>query len=280
MNKNDSYTVILNSINCITGSTTYNKIFLFDWNQLPNQEYLVYTYFYCIDTSFSSGGYPFLLITTDAFNSLSYENYTKNSNIIGYAYNLHNTSLTNTSYINFSGSEMNMPVYITSIPLSNTFNITITDPTKNTPLVAKNKIGEFMIVMNFVPLKSKVLKLVYKRDIPKMITLKNNKMTYTVVLNTINAVNNSSNKVVDFYVDWSILPDIPYNVYWSFVAGFGGGWLGSYATYPFLNIDCFDLNTYETQYITNTNNNILRKSTRLGALWIPANNNNLILEPI
>lgn len=277
MNKNESYTVLLNSFNSYTGGPTNNGIirnFYFEWDVLPEQPYMVYTYFNSNGYVYNPGTSSVLPIITDLFDNVSsYSNNANCARLIAYICPNHNGPLSYAYWTSSTGTEYNLPLYIGSRPKKNNFTITIIQFDGNyfTDLASANDLGRYTITFKFVPITSHIM---LKRDIPKQVILKNKKQSFTVVLNTQNAISNISNKEVDFYFDWSVMPDVPYHVFMSFVNTGAAGYISTYGTFPNLSIDCFDFNTYEPQL----NKVSAITKNRLGYVETYSTGNNIIFS--
>ncbi len=284
---NQTYNIVLNQYNTninLPFQLTFN--FLFDWSYLPDQDYLVYCYFNSFRYIYKNGTlqYPYVLISTNAFQGLTYTNSqlinNQNSNIIGCVVPNLNGGLGYSYWNAPTGLNQNLVTYINGRPRNNNFFIKfLNGDLTGTYSTQEYDLGTFNITLKFIPTNN-IFNIINKTNLSRQITFENmikrnskRKQSYNLILNLSNAYNNgSSGKDVDFLFDWSVMNNGAYIVYSTIITNWSPGWVGSsYQSFPVFNIDCFYGESYVNQQLI-----IQRSSTRLAIMYpkVQANNEN------
>lgn len=285
-----TYNIVLNRQLATTQSNPLQYIFYFnfDWNILPNQDYIVYTYLATNSYIYKTGTdqYSYILVATNAFQGETYTNTNtliqdKNISVLGINYptTVIGGGISYSYWASGVDLKNSIPTYINGIPKDNNFFIRfLNGDLTNTYTNQEYDLSQFVLTLKFVPASIK-RDIISKTLLSRQITFENlinrkriNRKSYNIILNSANSYSNTSNKTCKFYFDWSVMPDCPYEVYTTSISGFSGGWLGtSYGSFPVFTIDCFTMNNFEV----NPTSIQARTTTRLASFVAERNGNNV-----
>lgn len=191
------YSLFFRSLNELTGDN-FNGTWFYDWNQLPENEYLLFTSFTSRSVNFSTA-LPMPMIYCSAINAKT--STSQNATVQNYPMEYIGSPINNmyeTANVQFNIHENSLPVYLPSRPSNNNFNIRF---------VASNSDAEFAITaqqfywvlqLNFVPYKQPTYMLnttVFQNE--------SDPRPFSVILNSVNGTVLDTNSYIQFEYNWA-----------------------------------------------------------------------------
>ena len=195
INNNNTYSLFFRSGNELSGDN-FNGTWFYDWNLIPDTEYLLYMSFTSRSVDFSTA-LPMPMIFCSAINSRT--STTENATIHNYPSEYIGSPINNmyeTSSVQFNIHENSLAIYLPSRPTTNNFNIRFVASNSNDEFAITSQQFFWVLQMNFVPYKSKetINTTIFQNDYDPR--------PFTVMLNSVNGTEINTKSHIEFNYNW------------------------------------------------------------------------------
>lgn len=211
INNDNTYSLFFRSGNEYDGDN-FNGKWDYDWSQIRDTEYLLYTSFTSRSIDFSTA-LPMPMIYCSAINGRTFT--TENATVQNYPSEYIGSPINNmyeASNVQFNIHENSLPIYMSSRPTRNIFDIRFVASDSDAQFAITSQQFFWVLQMNFVPYKSKETfnTTIFQND--------HSPKPFTVILNSVNGTEINTKSHIEFNVNWQ--NHINNNMYQQYNASF------------------------------------------------------------